>query len=228
MFNGFSDETFEFFMAIRFNNNRDFFQSNHDWYLNAVRQPCLALAEALGPTVEDIDEDFDVRPNRVVSRINRDIRFSHDKSPYRDYMWLSFRRHGESQSDSLGLYYDMSAQGGASYGMGFYKGNPPLMNGLRRQLKQNPGPMLEMWRELRDEFTLHPNTIKRMKVPEEIPEELRQWYPLRGFYIEKELPDFALLKSPALLEELKNGYMKLKPFYQYIRSITPEEENSDD
>ena len=228
MFNGFSDETFEFFMAIRFNNNRDFFQSNHDWYLSAVRQPCLALAEALGPTVEDIDEDFDVRPNRVVSRINRDIRFSHDKSPYRDYMWLSFRRHGESQSDSLGLYYDMSAQGGASYGMGFYKGNPPLMNGLRRQIKQDPGPMLELWRELRDEFTLHPNTIKRMKVPEEIPEELRQWYPLRGFYIEKELPDFALLKSPALLEELKSGYMKLKPFYQYIRSITPEEENSDD
>ena len=47
MFQGYSDETFEFFMAIRFNNNADFFHSNRDWYLRGVREPSLALAEAL-------------------------------------------------------------------------------------------------------------------------------------------------------------------------------------
>ena len=49
MFQGFSDETFEFFMAIRFNNNRDFFQANRDWYLRAVREPCLRLAVSGAP-----------------------------------------------------------------------------------------------------------------------------------------------------------------------------------
>lgn len=228
MFNGFSDETFEFFMAIRFNNNRDFFHANHDWYVDSVRRPCLELAEALGPTVEAVDADFDVRPNRVVARINRDIRFSHDKSPYRDHIWLSFRHAGESVGDAMSLYFEITPQDGGSYGTGFYNANKPLMNGLRRQIRQNPGPLLEIWRGLKDEFTLHPNTIKRMKVPDDIPEELRAWYPLRGFYLEKELPDFGMLKSPALLEELKSGYMKLRPLYQYFRSITPEEEDSDE
>ena len=41
MFQGFSDETFEFFMAIQFNNNTEFFHGNHDWYTRAVRTPCL-------------------------------------------------------------------------------------------------------------------------------------------------------------------------------------------
>ena len=50
MFQGFSDETFEFFMAIQFNNNTEFFHSNHDWYVDAVRRPCLELAAALSET----------------------------------------------------------------------------------------------------------------------------------------------------------------------------------
>ena len=36
MFQGYNDETFEFFMAIRFNNNTDFFHSNRDWYLRGA------------------------------------------------------------------------------------------------------------------------------------------------------------------------------------------------
>ena len=55
MFNGFTDETFEFFMAIAFNNNTDFFHANHDWYLRAVREPCLSLAAALSDAIEAIE-----------------------------------------------------------------------------------------------------------------------------------------------------------------------------
>ena len=60
-------------LAIAFNNNMQFFHENHDWYLRAVRQPCLELADALGGVMEQIDEEIERRPNRVVSRINRDI-----------------------------------------------------------------------------------------------------------------------------------------------------------
>ena len=81
MFQGYSNETIEFFLAIRFNNNRPFFLENRDWYLRAVREPSIALAEELAPVAEDIDPDLERRPHRVVSRINRDIRFARDKSP---------------------------------------------------------------------------------------------------------------------------------------------------
>ena len=94
MFQGFTEQTFEFFMAIRFNNNREFFLENHDWYQSSVRTPCLDLASALGDAVNALDPELETRPTKVLSRINRDVRFSNDKSPYRDYLWLAFRRPG--------------------------------------------------------------------------------------------------------------------------------------
>ena len=142
MFQGYTDETFEFFMAIRFNNNRDFFQASHDWYLRAVREPSLRLAEVLGPVIEAMDENMERRANRVVSRINRDLRFSRDKSPYRDYIWLAWRVPGEQRSTTLGVYFDISDQG-SSYGMGYYEDNRPLMNALRRRMASEPEAILE-------------------------------------------------------------------------------------
>ena len=44
MFQGFSDDTFEFLMALSFNNNREFFHANHDWYVKGLRKPALELA----------------------------------------------------------------------------------------------------------------------------------------------------------------------------------------
>ena len=224
MFNGFTDETFEFFMAIRFNNNRDFFQANRDWYQRAVREPCLRLAEALIPVMEDIDPELETRPWRAVSHINRDIRFSRDKSPYRDYMWLGYRRPGAEKSGVIGLYFDLSAVHGASYGLGFYGANAPMMRGFRRQLLLDPAPMARIWSGLRGDYLLHPSVSKRLKVPEGLPEPVREWYPLRSFYVARPLPDFALLKSPALEAELARGFARLKPLYQYFQAIVPAED----
>ena len=223
MFQGYNDETFEFFMAIRFNNNTDFFHANRDWYLRGVREPSLALAEALAPTIEWLDDALERRPNRVVSRINRDIRFSNDKSPYRDYLWLGFRRQGEDRSTSLGLYFDLSDSGG-SYGMGFYRGNRPLMNALRRRMAAEPERLDALMRPLLEEFTLHADCYRRMAVPGHLPESLRPLYTAKGFYLEKELNDFSLLKSAALADEIAGGFRRFAPLYRYFDELTPEED----
>lgn len=222
MFNGFTDETFEFFMAIKFNNNMEFFHSNHDWYKRAVREPSLALAAELSDVIEKMDDSLERRPNRVVSRINRDVRFSRDKSPYRDYMWLAFRKPGVPHSSTIGVYFDIGAEG-ASYGMGFYDENRPLMNALRRSLEQDPDALMKLWDDIRDEFTLHPKSFKRIRIPDSIPEQARVWYALKGFYVEKELNDFSLLKSAQLVDELNAGFARLIPMYRYFQGIEPDE-----
>lgn len=221
MFQGYSDETFEFFMAIRFNNNRPFFQDNRDWYLRAVREPSIALAEALESTVEELDPELERRPNRVVSRINRDIRFSRDKSPYRDYIWLAFRRPTEERGTTLGVYFDISDKG-ASCGMGFYKENRALMDALRRHMLADPQGMLEMYMPLMDEFRLYAEPNRRIKVPEGIPEALVPWYTAKGFYFEREINDFDLIRSPQLADEIIRCYMRLKPLYRCIVKMSDE------
>lgn len=218
MFQGFSDRTFEFFMAIQFNNNREFFHSNHDWYEEAVRTPLRDLAADLAPVIEQMDPDLETRPEKVVSRINRDIRFSNDKSPYRDYMWLAFRRPGDQRKTTLGAYFDISCQG-ASYGFGIYNEHRPYMNGLRHRLTTDEKSFLDLWLPLTDRFFLGGNHFKRMPMPESLHEEARKWYTLRGFYVERDLPDFDLLTSPALVHEIRSGFEALTPLYQYLKEI---------
>lgn len=218
MFQGFTDRTFEFFMAIKFNNNRQFFHDNHDWYEEAVRTPLRDLAADLAATVEALDPDLETRPEKVVSRINRDIRFSNDKSPYRDYMWLAFRQPGLDRKTTLGAYFDLSCQG-ASYGFGIYSEHRPYMNGLRQRLATDEENFLDLWLPVKDRFTLCGNHFKRMAVPDVLHEETKKWYTLRGFWVEKELMDFDLLMSPALTDEIRAGLEALSPLYRYLREI---------
>lgn len=225
MFEGFTDETFEFFMAIQFNNNTEFFHSNHDWYVRAVREPCLQLAAALSEVMTDIDDEIELRPNRVVSRINRDLRFSRDKSPYRDYMWLRLRRPADPSRANLGFYFDISARE-SSFGMGFYEESKPHMNGFRRRMVTEPEAVLDLLRPLEDDFTLHMNAFKRMKRPEALHPELCDWYPVRSFWFVHDNADFSLLKSPALTDALADGYRRLAPLYKYVRDI-PSESDED-
>lgn len=224
VFQGYSNETFEFFMAIRFNNNRPFFLENRDWYLRAVREPSLKLAEELAETIESIDSDIERRPHRALSRINRDIRFSRDKSPYRDNVWLSFKRPCEEKSAMPGFYFDLQ-DGGASYGMGFYRDNRGIMENLRRRILEHPEEMQALMAPLWADYAVYAEPNRRLKVPEEAPEALRPIYLGKGFYLEREIADFDLICSAALAEVVREGYLRLAPLYRYILDLRPDPED---
>ena len=211
MFQGYSNETFEFFMAIRFNNNRPFFQENKDWYYRAVRDPSYALTEELSPLAEEIDPNLERRPHRVVSRINRDIRFARDKSPYRDRVWLSFHHTGEEKGKLPGLFFEVNDTGAFS-GMGFYKGNKPLMDAIRARILARPAEVLELYRPVAERFMIDGEINPRISIPE----ELRVLYASKTFYFERDIPDFDLIRSPRLAEELKEDFKRFKPLYRYI------------
>ena len=59
------------------------------------------------------------------------------------------------------------------------------------------------------------------------PEELRGWYTMKGFYFEKPIRDFELLKSPALADEIAGGLRRLKPLFVLMRDLVPIEDEDD-
>jgi len=63
-----------FFLGLRANNNKAWFDAHRRLYEDDVKAPMLAL-------LADLEAEFG--PPRRVSRPNRDIRFSADKSPYK-------------------------------------------------------------------------------------------------------------------------------------------------
>lgn len=218
MFQGYTNETFEFFMAIRFNNNRPFFLDNRDWYQRAVREPSIELAQQLSELVEEINPDLERRPHRVVSRINRDIRFSRDKSPYRDRVWLSFHHTDGDKGKLPGLYFEMN-DAGAYCGSGFYRGNKPLMDAIRRRILEKPDEFLALYRPVAQEFMLYADISSRITIPDAVPPELRALYSAKTFYFEKEILDFDLIRSPRLADEIRDSFKRLAPLHRYVMDL---------
>lgn len=219
-FEGFPKEMPAFFTMLSFNNTRAFFEENRALYESAVRAPLLALAEALVPVALSIDPLFDARPSRIISRIRRDTRFSRNKSPYREYMWLGFRRLGESREETCGFYFDFSATE-AHWGCGYYHAQRGYMDALRASLVRDSEGALAIVTEPRfaGQFNLCGEAyVRQFGPPESLPEPLRPLYAKKSLYAEHTLDDLSLLFKPALADAVAEGFEALAPFYRLLRA----------
>jgi uncharacterized protein (DUF2461 family) len=81
MFKGFTQDTIDFLYRLRENNNKQWMDEHRDEYKEYVFKPFRQLAAEMGPMMLTIDPGLDIRPHRMVSRINRDIRFSKKQKP---------------------------------------------------------------------------------------------------------------------------------------------------
>ena len=115
-FNGFPHEAFDFFERLARNNNRDWVHAHRDVYERACREPMKLLVAELGANPA----------TTKLSRINRDMRFSRDKEPYRTYIAAGVR----------GNYLSLSAAG-LYVGTGLYKPEPAALERLRNAIDSN-------------------------------------------------------------------------------------------
>lgn len=219
-FQGFPKEMIDFFMEIRLHNDVSFFEANRSRYEQDVKEPLQALAVALGPVVSAIDPRLDLRPARAVSRIRRDTRFTKDKSPDRDHMWIGWRRLGEERMTGVGLYFEISPEE-VHWGCGVYSDQRDLMIQIRKDLVEHPKKYQKLLKEIRlgERFALHGNMYKRLAVPESLPDALRSLYLSKGFYVENisRPDDFELCFTRDLVGRLTEDYQMLTPLYQLMR-----------
>src|SRR5215469_13577787 len=79
-----SAATFQFFRDLSRNNTKKWMDANRARYQEHVVARVRALLDQLAPVVLRIDRGYVItgRTNENFSRINRDIRFAKDKTPY--------------------------------------------------------------------------------------------------------------------------------------------------
>jgi uncharacterized protein (TIGR02453 family) len=107
----FTAETFRFFRQLARNNHKPWMDLNRERYRACVVAPFHALLDQLTPAVCELDPAFDVsgRTGRNFSRINRDIRFAADKTPYRPQFYIFFSGSGTPGRGAGQLYAGLSA-----------------------------------------------------------------------------------------------------------------------
>lgn len=202
-FDGFPRDALTFLWELRANNNVAFYEANKERCEKALRLPLRALCEEVAPVVRLVDPGLDTRPGSVMSRLRRDTRFTRDKSPFRDHVWLGWRYPGERRSEGFHMYWGFGTDW-LGWGCGSYGPDKPLMDALRLRIRREPEAVREALRplELGRRYTLYGEPFRKLAVPEDVPEDLRALYRMKYFGAQSvpETADWEMLWSHAAAE----------------------------
>ena len=229
MFTGFSEEALRFLTDIRLNNNQAFYEANRERYEESVKAPLRALCDEMAPIVQVIDPRLDVRPGRTMSRIRRDTRFTKDKSPFRDHVWLGWRYPGERRSEGFGMYWGFGPDW-LGWGCGCYDTDKPLMDALRLHIRREPDEVRAALSQpgLPGRFTMYGEAYKKMAVPDDVPEDLRGLYVRRGFGLEHSgtPEDWKLLGTHGMADLLAQDLAAMAPLQQLMQRMRLQAEHA--
>ena len=115
-FSGFPPAALSFYAGLEADNSKDYWTAHKADYERDVREPMLALLDAL-------EDEFG---EAKVFRPNRDIRFSADRSPYKTHLGAF-----AADSPGTGYYVEISAAG-LKAGGGFHAHSPAQTTRLRK------------------------------------------------------------------------------------------------
>jgi uncharacterized protein (TIGR02453 family) len=222
-FRGFSEETIRFLFELGVHNEREWFHANKDRYLEHVQRNFTELVAGLGPKMLKIDPEFEITPavSKTISRIYRDTRFSKDKTPYRNNIWISFRRKIADWKETPVYFFELFPDY-YHYGMGFFVYTPVVREALRKNILLDKRVFLKTVSGLREKggFAVAGEKFKRVKDKTADP-VLREWYERKELYLVKRKKLDAALFSPKLIGTLYGEFLRLEGLYHYLWKAVP-------
>lgn len=223
-FSGFSKEALAFFKALQFHQDRAWFQENKALYETKVREPMLALLDALSERFDK--EDIPLRGDkRSMFRINRDVRFAKDKTPYQTHTGAVMTPSGAK--DDPGLIYihitapDLESMGGRTgsfIAAGFHTPGSDTLLKMRTAIRKDPEAWHEMEARLkkaglalatRNSLTRVPRGFEDMKGSDVEP-AIR----LKTYIIDEQVPE-STVTSPELEGVIVNFTRRALPLLEF-------------
>ncbi|MEO0601677.1 MAG: TIGR02453 family protein [Myxococcota bacterium] len=132
-----SPALFRFIADLRDNNEREWFNANKKRYESEVLEPTLDFIRALEPELKEISPRFEAiakRQGGSMFRIYRDVRFSKDKSPYKDHVGMNFRHEMASRDVHAPGFYLHLAPGNVMLGGGMWQPDSKSLGRIRNQI----------------------------------------------------------------------------------------------
>ncbi len=129
----FGQDLFAFLTELKENNDRAWFQANKSRYEAQVRNPVLRFITDFAPHLKKISGAFvaDARPNGgSLFRINRDTRFSKDKSPYKTAVGAYFKHESGKEVHAPGFYIHLDPDG-SFLGVGIWHPDTKTLGKIR-------------------------------------------------------------------------------------------------
>ncbi len=161
----FTPELFTFLKDLDANNDRVWFKANQQRYEDVVRQPALDFITDYGERLAKISDHF-VADSRTVGgslfRIQRDTRFSKDKTPYKLNTGMHFRHERAKDAHAPGYYVHLQP-GQCFMGVGLWRPETKVAYAIRHHIDDEPAAWKKAvnGKRFTDVFTLDGDSLTR-------------------------------------------------------------------
>ena len=220
----FTKRALGFFRGLARHNETAWFEAHRDEYETEVRGPMRDLIEDLDTRFADFAPEIGGDPKRSMFRINRDIRFSKDKSPYKTHAacWfhhINAARNVGSEADagSAGYYFHLEPGGRSMIGAGTWRPPRPQLNKLRIAIARDSKGFEKMARSIPGRFggLDDEDALKRMPRGYADDHPAAKWLRFQSFTSGRTLTD-AQVTSASVASFLAREYEALLPLVRWL------------
>lgn len=129
-------KTIQFLTKLKKNNSREWFNEHRNEY-DAAKENFIELVNQILSQAGKFDQDLSLLTFKdCIFRINRDVRFSKNKDPYKNNMAAYFVKGGK-KSWLAGYYFHCEPGGKSFIGGGLYGGEPDQIKKVRQEIDYN-------------------------------------------------------------------------------------------
>lgn len=219
----FTPDFIDFFIELAPNNNKDWFDINRKRYEKSVKEPFQKFVQHIIDQIAKTDKTFkDLEPKDCIFRINRDVRFSKDKSPYKLMVSAVVAPNGKKSKAINGVYFELTPEHVRVYG-GIYEIDKEDLQAVREGIANNLSQFKGLYSDKKFKSVFGEIRGEKNKtLPKELKEAgekeplifNKQWYFFTEFppelILDKKL-DHAILESfeaGKAIEQFFNGFIR--------------------
>ncbi len=207
----------DFFNELSENNHREWFHANKKRYEEHVKKPFYHFIADLIDHIQEDDPRIMLEPKHAIFRINRDIRFSKDKTPYKTNVSAVISPEGRKDVNYPGFYVDFNTKK-LYLGGGAYSVTKEQLHNIRFAIAAQPEEFQSLLEQkaFKDRFGSMKGE-KNKRLPKEL-KEAAENQPLifnKQFYYMGEL-DHWLLLDDQLMDITMEYYFAAKPMRDFL------------
>ena len=210
---------FAFLRGLRKNNDRAWFEAHRGPYQEARSRFEEYVADLIAELART-DDLGGISPKDCIFRLNRDLRFSKDKSPYKPYM-SAYIAPGGRKSRRLGYYVHVSPGDQSMIAGGMHEPEPQQLARWRLAMDRDPGPFSRIIHEKTFRRYFGEVSGEKLKTaPKGYPRDHPQLELLRLKQVTamRPIPDKDLL-GRSLVQETLRTFRAMKPFLSYLENL---------
>ncbi|UEG50630.1 DUF2461 domain-containing protein [Ferruginibacter lapsinanis] len=210
--------TIKFLKDLKKNNDKSWFDANRKTY-DAAKADFIAFVDALIKDMSTFDSSLsELTAKNCIFRINRDVRFSKDKSPYKTNMGASINKGGKKVSDA-GYYFHLEP-GQSFIAGGCYMPEPEDLNNIRQEIDYG----FEEWKTIINNKTFKkyfpngiesPGTLVRPPKGYDESNPAIEFIKMKGFIVSCPISDAALTDQKNFKAIIKT-FEAIKPLVDFM------------